>query len=317
MLISIKVFRSMKDQYELIYYFNNDNFTANFEDIYEWEDDFPNITVSTLPLKDVKARYFIENDCLALAKSFLIGQKDQNPFLGFHDMMLSDLYWKTGDIDSSYYYAKKAYEALPNNEYHTAYFLERSLKNKKFKEADLAFSKVKNRYRWPDWYLYFYGAIDSGHYKSSYLDSLMRFAFKKFSYNEYLSINYKMYKYQDTVLIANEIETKALEKYKEKNFKESLQLFEKASSLIPEEYTYYENAARCLLGLEKYQEAIDRIKIIENDTLIKNPKNGMYNFYKALAYVKLGKRLQACKEFTTAIKRGNKESIKLKDKVCR
>lgn len=306
----------MVDQYDLIYYFNEDNFTDNFEDIFSWEDEVPNITVSTLPLKDVKARYFIENDCLNLAKTFLVGQKDHNPFLGFHDMMLSDLYWKTGDIDSSYIYAKNAFEALPNNEYHSAYFLERALKNEKFKEAELAFNKVKKRYRWPDWYLFLYGAIDSEHYESRYIDSLMRFAFKKFSYNEYLSVNFKIYKYQDTVLIANELEERALKYYNKKDYSQALEIYDKASILIPEEYTYYENAARCLLGLEKYQDALNKISIIEKDTLIKHPKNGKFNFYKALALLKLKRNVSACEELSISIKRGNKEAKELKNKLC-
>lgn len=313
---SIKVYISLIDQFSLIYYFNRETFDKDINEVLSWQDTYPNITVTTLPLKDVKARHFIQNDCLALAKTHLIGQKDHNPFLGFHDMQISDLYWKAGEIDSSYIYAKKAFEALPNNEYHTAYYIERGLKSKKFREIDSIFKKVSKRERYPEWYLYIYGIINSKSYDENYIDSILSQAFNKFTYSDYLSANFKIFKYKDTFSIANELENKALKFYQEKKYEEALESYEAASSLIPEEYTYYENAARCLLSLDRYDEALAKINIIENDTLIKNPKNGAYNFYKALAYIKQNKKIIACKELEISIERGHEEAKKLQKQIC-
>ena len=91
--INIKVFKSNLYQAYLLYDYNNEKFMVPNE-IYseKLDDDFPNLTFTALPMKVLKARYYIELDSLKIAKSLLFQAMNDNPYLMASEEMLSRIY---------------------------------------------------------------------------------------------------------------------------------------------------------------------------------------------------------------------------------
>ena len=93
-LSSYKVFESTNYQTTLLYDFNNGEYTLPYE-IYskKLDDNYPNLSVTTLPIKVLKARYFIQNDSLEYAKELLFDAIKVNPYLKSSEAILADIYF--------------------------------------------------------------------------------------------------------------------------------------------------------------------------------------------------------------------------------
>ena len=76
-----RVFRSFEDQTILLYEFNSYQNKLPIETIENFNDQLPNITVTTLPLKMLKARYYMRDSLVEKALSLLYNAKKDNPFL--------------------------------------------------------------------------------------------------------------------------------------------------------------------------------------------------------------------------------------------
>lgn len=68
---------------------------------------------------------------------------------------------------------------------------------------------------------------------------------------------------------------KGNEEYKKKNFKEALNYYEKAIELAPNEVTYYNNKAACLIEMKEFEKAIEAC-----DKAIEISKSGHYDYEK-------------------------------------
>ena len=59
--VNYRVFRSFEDQTILLYEFNSYQNKLPLEIVQNFNDQLPNITVTTLPLKMLKARYYMRD----------------------------------------------------------------------------------------------------------------------------------------------------------------------------------------------------------------------------------------------------------------
>ena len=73
------------------------------------DDDFPNLTFTALPIKVLKARYYMELDSLKTAKSLLFHAMSENPYLMASEEMLVKIYLDEQKLDSAYFFAKSIY----------------------------------------------------------------------------------------------------------------------------------------------------------------------------------------------------------------
>ena len=111
----------------------------------------PNVTVTTIPLKSIKARYYINNKQYDKAISTLEGSSKANPFLYFTENMKSIAFQKKGEIDSAYYYSKLAYFGLPNNGLHVANFVKLAMQKKDTVTIRKAASMLKDKQSSVNW----------------------------------------------------------------------------------------------------------------------------------------------------------------------
>ena len=105
----------MKQQGRLLYEFNNAKYTYTRAELDQISHDFPNLTETAMPIKAMKARYYwLAGNKEEAHKMASLGALD-NPKIHFADNLKAQFFLEENKIDSSYYYAKKAFDGLPNN----------------------------------------------------------------------------------------------------------------------------------------------------------------------------------------------------------
>lgn len=93
--------------------YNAGKFTYPLNKIDQVVPGIPNISVTTLPIASIKARYYMENGQDDKALEMLRAGITANPYLGFSETLMSQIFTKKNQRDSATYYAKDAYEHLP------------------------------------------------------------------------------------------------------------------------------------------------------------------------------------------------------------
>ena len=87
------------------------------------EVEIPSLTVTTIPIKALKAIYIQTNEPRdSLKKSIDLFHESikDNPFLMFSEGNLSQTYYALRKFDSAYYYARKSFLGIPKNAVHFA-----------------------------------------------------------------------------------------------------------------------------------------------------------------------------------------------------
>ena len=110
--------------------FNSNKYNAQIKKLEEMDMKIPNVTVTTIPLKSLKARYYLNQKKYDKALEALNGSSNANPFIFYTENLKSMVYQKLGNIDSAYYYSKKAFFGLPNNGLHSANFVKLAMLKK-------------------------------------------------------------------------------------------------------------------------------------------------------------------------------------------
>ena len=82
-VISYKLFKALQEQAYLYYDFNShrSNLLTPKEIAYNFEDEFPNLTQTVIPIKIAKANYYTQNNEIEKAKK-LISKKFGVVFIG-------------------------------------------------------------------------------------------------------------------------------------------------------------------------------------------------------------------------------------------
>ena len=107
---SYKKLNSSHYQSILLYDFNNGTDFFKLEDS-KFDDNFPTLTATALPLKYLKARYYLQIDSIETAKKLLYKSIDENPYIAAPQALLANLYLTENEIDSAFYIQRKLFIA--------------------------------------------------------------------------------------------------------------------------------------------------------------------------------------------------------------
>jgi len=173
-----KVYFSMKDQMILLNEFNSNKFNTNLNVIETINDSYPNISVTTIPLTQMKANYFLRQNKTERAYKLVMKGYNSNPFLGFGDYLLSKIYKQKGVLDSAQHYAIKAINKLPNNPLHIYNFYQVNNSSEIADELFRKYSSYDNPYFWLG-YLNF--SINNSNIPKDKLIELNTYALNNFS----------------------------------------------------------------------------------------------------------------------------------------
>ena len=121
--ITNQVYKSLKGQMFLLQDFNTNSYNLALNKVENIVPNIPNITVTTIPINSVKARYYFNAKKYKKALDLIENGTKANPYLYYSEMLKSQVFEEQGKIDSAKFYAKKAFFGLPNNDLHSSRYL--------------------------------------------------------------------------------------------------------------------------------------------------------------------------------------------------
>ena len=313
--INYKVLTSFVEQTYLLYDFNAFQLTFPIEQVKSYNDVIPNITVTGLPLKMMKARYFMRDSLINEALGLYYKAKKSNPFLKISDYELAKFHFDKKNMDSSLYYSKNAFEALPRNDLYSRLYFRVLTELEMEKELDFSFNKIKNNFILGQWRDYLLSKVEIGTTSKEDLIKLLEEA-------EGLVADDEQFKILDILIRVgfenlgelSQIIIKAETFYTQKNFIESAILYEKAAKLNPTDYTHYENAALCYYRGNSFKEAENLFRYTLSSF---NPQNGKSELYLGLLLYEKKDKKQACEFWNISKKKGFSGSQRVIDAFCK
>ena len=320
--IHSRILMSYKEIFNLYYDFNlnNQDLQLPIKMIKEYEDNLPNITNTTIPIKLTKANYYLQNKDFKKAKDLIKQGVKVNPYLGFGDFLMAKILYEEQKKDSALFYIEKAYQKVPFNSAHIVLYQtilnDFNLFNKEHEIFEKIKYKNKNKLVWTNHF--FILARDSTKLSSNNFSTSdkenIKLA-KNYFPNEKLfdSFDLIINKGAGASKIASYFDEKAKIFYKEKKYNEAISNWEEAIKIISNEDSYILNIAMALCQQERYDEAIDRLKLIETKSI--KSDDGFFEFIAGYAFLGKNELKLACKYLRGARIKGYELSFQLLKKI--
>ena len=283
---SYKILNSSKYQAMLSYDFNNgtDVFKLEYEN--KFDDNFPNITATALPIKYLKARYYLEIDSIETAKKLIHESISVNPYISAPEALLASLYLVEKNIDSALFYSKKAFFAISDNNRHREVYFDVLKEINDSISLDSAFVKIKNKNSEDHWYGYILARNDINKKPQKNLIKIIEEMRERFPSTDTLKLNaikrfVELGSNRYTSALANSELAKI--EFEKNNYLDAAKLYEVAITIDDQQYIYFENAAIVYENLKNYSKAEEYFNkvIYEFKT-----SDGKSEFYKGLMLLK-------------------------------
>ena len=315
LVVTNKVYESLKGQMILLQDFNSNQYNLPITQVDNIVPDLPNITVTTIPINSVKARYYVNAKQYDKALALLDKGTKANPYLFYSEVLKSQIFKEKGQLDSAKVYAKKAFFGLPNNDLHISRYLNLISITKDSSALEQIFELLTYKNKKANWKNYL---ILASTLKSNDKNLVKQRASKALSifpndneikgvYNQIMIGNKA---YSDSKSYAN----KGLEYFNKGDYQYAAVEFEKALKANPLDYAYFENAATSNYMIGNLDKAIKQIDVVINDL---NPLNGKCEYIKALIYIKMGDPIGACPFLATARDSGFTQAEASFDQFCK
>ena len=313
---SIRVYKAYTQHYFLLGYFNYNTYTADIDKILDYEDQYPDVISTTIPIQTLKGLFYTKQkeDFKSAIPYFKKGMQ-VNPYLKLSESMLGFSYLMEDKIDSAIYHTENAFNKMPNNPIHFAhYVIALSVKKDtdKMKKARERISAIDDEII-DQIYLQAMATVLDKDNSKSILNSLDQKILK--SDNDKLKKSYYILEYgKEIVLKAGVANALAEEFFNNKEFLKAAQKFEEASKLNPLETPYKENAANAYMQAGDDQKALDIVDDIFNTT----DKNNMKMLYlKTLILLTREEFEEACEYLTILEKSKLKVPKAISNKYCK
>ena len=296
--VSNKVYESLKGQMFLLQDFNSNQFNVPLNQIDNIVPNIPNITVTTIPINSVKARYFVNSRQYDKALALLDKGTTANPYLFYSEVLKSQIYQQRGQLDSAKIYSKKAFFGLPNNDLHSSRYINLINITRDRDALEEAFELLTFNNKINNWKNYLIIANSLYPKGDQNLKDRAERAMKIFPGNqEFIALYREIVVGQIGVKAAAQYSSNGLKYYNERDYKNAAIEFEKAIESNPLDYTHYENAATSNYLIGNIEKALEQINVVINDL---NPVNGKCEYIKALIFIRMGDPIGACPLFETS-----------------
>ena len=309
-----QVYSSLKGQMILLQDFNSNKYDLPLNQVDDVVPDIPNITVTTIPINTIKARYYLNAKKYDKALYFANKGVKANPFIFYSEILKSQIFEEQGILDSAKYYSRMAFQGLPNNDLHSSRYLNIISKTKDEKELESAFelltynNKISN---WKNFLIIASSFYPPGNESLVYKADQARKIFP--NNQEFESLYRQILLGSNRIQQAASYSNKGLEYYDLKDYKNAANEFEKALEINPLEYAYYENAATSNYMIGNLNKALDQINKVINEI---NPLDGKCEYIKALIFIRLGDQIGACPLLENSKNSGFSQANPLFTKYC-
>jgi len=313
--VSNSVYKSLKGQMFLLQDFNTNKYTVPLDQVDDIVPDIPNITVTTIPLKSVKARYYVNAKKYDKALSLLEQGTSANPYLFYSELLKSQIYSAKGQLDSAKHYAKKAFNGLPNNQLHAATYLNLISQTRDRKALEEAYELLTAKNDLNNWKNYLILAKDFFPPQDPQLIKRAKKAVTYFPENSEIKSLYNIIAIgNNNIAKSSEASARGLNFFNQKDFKSAAAEFEKAIESNPLDYAHYENAASANYMISNFEKALEQIDVVVNTM---NPLNGKCEYIKALILLRLGDNREACSYLNTSLNSGYSASKAILEQNCK
>lgn len=292
--VNYKMFNSSLIQSYLMFDYNQATFFAPIEVVMDIDNEFPNVTLTTLPIKFLQARYYEEIDSIEIAKKMYYESININPYLTAVEAELAGLYFNQKEYDSAYYFSKIAFDNIPNSNVHRHAYFEILKHRKDTLELTKSFNKLKkydNDNHWKEYMLYMYQIL--GPNNKSVINTFDEYKLKfNLSNDNPTDVLESILKVGSNNVVASvSISLKADSLFNEKKYLDSAKLYELAIEIDNNDYIFYENAAIAFNLAGEYNKAKTYFdQVIEGF----KPLNGKSEFYKGIMLIKLDEKEEGC-----------------------
>ena len=313
--VTNKVYESLKGQMFLLQDFNSNNYNVPLNQIDNIVPDMPNITVTTIPINSVKARYYVNAKKYDKALALLDRGTNANPYLFYSEILKSQIYQEQGKLDSAKVYARKAFFGLPNNDLHASRYINLINITRDKKALEEAFELLTYKNKPVNWknYLIIANSINSP--KDPILIERAKKATEIFPNNGEIKNLYNQIAVGTDKLNESISYSKiGLEFFNKGQYQNAAIEFEKALNANPLDFANFENAATANYMVGNLEKAEQQIDVVINDL---NPLNGKCEYIKALIYIKMGDPVGACPFLATARDSGFSQAEASFDQYCK
>ena len=266
---------------------------------------YPNISYTTIPLVTYKGLFNWKNGNIDEAKRLLKKGNTINPYLYVAESNLASIFLEEGKIDSAYYYSKKAYNGLPNNERHANIYQAIIAAKGDLNELDSLFDITRKNKK-----------------ELIYANHLAMISFLKVydSFNDkdrevaaeatkLFPDNKKIRKYKriinetpESISKANQYDLKASEYFGLGLFSDAIKKWEEAKNILPVESSYYLNIAQSLSILNDYESSNSQLDSVTYLGIDKN--DGKLEYLKAMNKILANKYELACRDLIVSYRKG-------------
>ena len=313
--ITNKVYKSLKGQMFLLQDFNSNNYNVPLNQVDNIVPDMPNITVTTIPINSVKARYYVNAKKYDKALALLDKGTSANPYLFYSEILKSQIFQEQGKLDSAKVYARKAFFGLPNNDLHASRYINLINITRDKKALEEAFELLTNKNKLINWknYLIIANSINSP--KDPVLIERAKKATEIFPNNGEIKNLYNQIAVGTENLNESISYSKiGLDYFNKGDYQNAAVEFEKAAEANPLDYAHFENAATANYMIGNLEKAEEQIDVVINDL---NPLNGKCEYIKALIFIKMGDPIGACPLLETSRDSGFSQAEATFDQYCR
>ena len=335
--VNYKMHHSSIYQAYLMYDFNANTLYYPLDMVNKIDNEFPNVTLTALPIKFLQGRYYEDIDSIEIAKKLYFESIDANPYLKAGEAELAGLYYNQKEYDSAYYYAKMAFEQIPNSNVHRSIYFKTLQDRKDTIELRNAFNKIKKFYNQSHWKEYLIRRTNIVGTNDNEVVELLKDYRVKFetrlrnnldpgndlevavlkSFLKETDILESLLKSgSKNVVLSVELSLEAQKLFDEKKYLLSASLYQMAIELDPTDYTFYENAAIAYNLGEDYEKAKVYFEKVINQF---RPNNGKAEFYYGIMLIKLDNTKDGCNNLKKAVdlKFSGQGSIDVYNNFCK
>ena len=300
-IFNYKIFKSYVEQNFLTLANNGKIDFYNLKSLRKVDVNFPSISATTIPIKHLVANLMLSEKGYNLeeVKKLVELGKNDNPYIGLYEMLKARTLIDENKLDSAYFYVKKAfYERIPNHSNHYEYFFKFATLRKdtiEMKRARQFFSdlNLNNKQDFNERYLKAIASVNSfDEIDKNIIDSILLNKTTKNKDYQYFNALKNVIGI-DNRLIEKGVKAsnEALEFYNNEEYEKAAEKFMLATTFIPNEVSFYENAANCFMKLGFNKRGI---KILEDLLTNINPQTGKSEYLLSIMYVDENQKGKGC-----------------------
>jgi len=255
-----KVFDSNIKQHLLIQYLSSGTISEIPNNYLERiSTNYPTLSSTVIPFKSITGTYWIQNDSIIKGLDLLRTANKENPNLGFPDAMLAGFHDYLGLKDSFNFYAKQAYNKLPNAPQHYVLITKMFVNQNKIDSLEQFFNLIKSRIRDKQVYrIYFSAAIKNKEkFDTISLNENIKNARSYFDRDEDISLltDYLIYGEQKIKDIIK-LKQQAIDSF-QINPNNSIDIMEKIIREVDDNVDLYETLIEMYFRVENYTKVIN------------------------------------------------------------